>query len=49
MSLENLGRLAPRVLVASWAPPHVPGPGHVNQRETLEAWQRVEEARWGMI
>eukprot|EP00434_Breviolum_minutum_P020937 symbB.v1.2.018472.t1/scaffold1476.1/size116376/1 len=43
ISLENLGRLAPRVLVASWAPPHVPGPGHVNQRETLEAWQRVEE------
>ncbi|CAL1134357.1 unnamed protein product, partial [Cladocopium goreaui] len=44
MALWNLKRLAPRVLIASWAPPHVPGPGHVNPRENAEAWRRLEEA-----
>ena len=50
MALWNLKRLAPRVLVASWAPPHVPGPGHVNPRENAEAWRSLEEVplpgRW---
>jgi hypothetical protein len=47
MALWNLKRLAPRVLIASWAPPHVPGPGHVNPRENAEAWRRLEEVLLG--
>ncbi|CAK9082679.1 unnamed protein product [Durusdinium trenchii] len=43
VALKNLGRLAGRALVLSWAPPHIPGPGHINQRPTLDAWARVEE------
>ena len=47
MAMWNLNKLAPRVLIASWAPPHVPGPGHVNPRANLEAWRRLEEAPGG--
>ncbi|CAE7610141.1 GSP1 [Symbiodinium microadriaticum] len=41
-ALSNLGLHTKRALVLSWAPPWVPGPGHINQRPPEEAWAVVE-------
>ncbi|CAE7303364.1 GSP1 [Symbiodinium natans] len=41
-ALMNLGLHTKRALVLSWAPPWVPGPGHINQRPPAEAWDLVE-------
>eukprot|EP00439_Symbiodinium_sp_Y106_P073657 s1439_g13.t3 len=42
-ALSNLGLHTKRALVLSWAPPWVPGPGHINQRPPEEAWAEVEK------
>ncbi|CAK0840572.1 unnamed protein product, partial [Prorocentrum cordatum] len=43
-ALQNLARHARRALVLSWAPPWVPGEGHVNQRTPEEARRAVAAA-----
>eukprot|EP00931_Biecheleriopsis_adriatica_P107807 TRINITY_DN82138_c0_g1_i1.p1 TRINITY_DN82138_c0_g1~~TRINITY_DN82138_c0_g1_i1.p1 ORF type:complete len:510 (-),score=111.94 TRINITY_DN82138_c0_g1_i1:114-1643(-) len=43
LALRNLGYHTRRTLVASWAPPWIPGPGHINQRTPTEGWTVIEE------
>merc|ERR1711907_420513 len=44
VALENLGRHTSRALVVSWAPPGIPGDGHVNLKEPQESRMLIEQS-----